>query len=892
MKKLCLIDGSAFIFRAFHALPPLSNAQGVPVNAVYGFVKSIMAIQEQNIDYLGVIFDSSRLSFRQDMYPEYKAHRPPTPEELIPQFALIREATAMLNIEAFEQEGFEADDIIASYATLCKQQGIALEIMSSDKDLMQLIDDDANIYMYDPLKKKEIRSAEVLEKFYVLPSQVIEVQALIGDTADNVPGVRGVGPKTAGELINTYGTLEGIYANIDNITKKVLKERLIEHKDKAFLSKQLVTLKTDMVLEKNIDTFKLKAPIPEVLCEFLQRMSFNSLASKIANKKNILLQEINSGETYHSPTLTKEIIIPKEANICHVANIGELNNILPNLQKNTNIIFSYIKHNDTLLDIEILEVLENNIFTLQVSKTQGDDLFAESNKALLYSDVKCFVQQIFTFLHIKKICYNLKDFLQFFNINYVESFDDTMLMAYLIDGVSISTNLKESLQFYCEKQYLNYDFDNKVYYTDIIYNLHHIYQKQLVLQKCSYLYESVDKPLIFTLIKMQENGVLVSKDELKKLSQEFLVVAKDTEEKIFSIAGENFNLSSPKQIGEILFTKLQIKGKKNKSGSWKTGASFLEELAEEGIEIAKLLLTHRQVTKLVNTYTEPLGNKINSTTGRIHSTFLQCHVTTGRLSSIEPNLQNIPVRTKEGKRIRNAFIAKDGYSLLSLDYSQIELRILAVIASVKNLEEAFLQNADIHKATASKIFNIPLIDVTQEQRSKAKGINFGIIYGQTMYGLASALNIDKDLASIYIQEYFIKYPEIKTYMEQTINVAQEDGYVKTLWGRKCIIKDIDSSNFTLRNFAQRSAINARIQGTGADIIRKALNMSMDFIVSNNYDAKIILQIHDEILVEVKDEIAQDLSAKLTNIMESVCNNLDVMIPLKVDSNISKHWLKN
>lgn len=894
MPKICLIDGSGFIFRAFHALPPLNTKNGTPVNAVYGFAKSIMALQEnRDIEYIAVIFDASRFTFRQEIYKEYKAQRPPAPEDLIPQFPLIRQMTEALNIASIEMDGFEADDLIATYTKMASEKGIEVEIVSSDKDLMQLVDDSKNIHMYDAFKRKIINEQEVMDKFSVHPSKVIDIQALMGDSADNVPGVKGVGPKGAADLINQFGNIDGIYNNIESITKKALKENLIRDKELAYISKELVTLKQDVPVTCGLDHLKTREPDPKKLCDFLQVLSFDSLAVKIANKYKIELSECIS----NSPLSIHKAIDNNQSKATQTAhktieNIEQLTNATKTLIENYEIVLlhNYNKQNKlvSIYDIKLDTVYSIN---LQQTETQHNLFEEESSQNTNSLSEKEFFEAIKDILEneaILKIGYNLKKLMHIassYNVS-IKSYDDIEQMAYIVDGVNsenekIVSLLKNSL--FIEK----FSEDIEVP-ANFLIDLYYVYRTKIIEGKLKYLYEVFDKPLLNVLFQMEKSGVKVDANILKTLSSEFEVEIKNIEKDIFELSGVEFNIGSPKQLGEILFEKMGIKGKKNKSGSWKTDVSVLEALAEEGIEIANKILKWRQLSKLKNTYTDKLPEKIDPITGRIHTTYLASATTTARLSSINPNLQNIPIRSSEGKNIRKAFVSKSGYKIISLDYSQIELRILASIGNVTSLKKAFEMGEDIHKTTASEMFEVPLNEVNSDLRRQAKAINFGIIYGQTAYGLSNSLGIYKEKAKEYIESYFTRYPEIKAYMDESISFAKKNGFVKTAFNRKCFMEGINSSNANMRNFAERVAINARIQGTGADVMRKALIDVNKFLIKNNIDASILLQIHDEMVIEAKESIAEELALQIQQIMENCCN---IGIKLVVDYGISDNWFE-
>ncbi len=895
MSKICLIDGSGFIFRAFHALPPLHTKDGTPVNAVYGFAKSIMALQEKrDIEYITVIFDASRVTFRQSLYKEYKAQRPPAPEDLIPQFPLIRQLTEALNIPSIEIDGFEADDLIATYTKIAVEQGIEVEIISSDKDLMQLVDDTKNVHMYDSFKRKIINEQGVFDKFSVHPSKVIDVQALMGDSADNVPGVKGIGSKGAADLINQFGTIDGIYENIDHITKKALKENLIRDKELAYISKKLVTLKNDVPIQIELNELKTRKTNLKKLCDFLQSLSFDSLAVKICNKHSIEFSQ-NSNDPFFIHKNIEDNFSSKIKSTSneYIEDINKLSDAIKNLENNYQLVIlhHYDKQNRLIsiynvdldanyyIHLKEKEEIQQNLFDNNISTNKQ-----EITEEILFNNLKNILENE----AISIIGYNIKQLMHIaskYEIS-VKSYEDIEQMAYIVDGVNsdnqkISFLVKNTL--FIEK-YLE---DSEIP-PSILLDLYYIYRKKIINYQVKYLYEIFDKPLLNILFNMEKIGVKVDGGILKTLSNEFEIEIKNIEKNIFDLSKQEFNIGSPKQLGEILFEKMGIKGKKNKSGSWKTDISVLEDLAENGHEIANLILKWRQLSKLKNTYTDRLPEKIDPSTQRIHTTYLPCATSTARLSSIDPNLQNIPIRSSEGKNIRKAFVSKVGYKIISLDYSQIELRILASIGNVKSLLQAFEQKEDIHKITASEVFGVPINEVNFSLRRQAKAINFGIIYGQTVYGLSASLGISREKAKEYIESYFAKYPEIRQYMDNSIEFARKHGFVKTAFNRRCYMDGINSSNGNIRNFAERVAINARIQGTGADIMRKALVDVSKFLLKNNVDASILLQIHDEIIIEAKEDIAEELSLQMQKIMENCC---DIGIRLDIDYAISDNWFE-
>lgn len=895
MKKICLIDGYGFIFRAFYAIKNSLTFNNMPVNAVFGFTKSLMALQEEkNVEYIAVIFDSAGKTFRNDLYNAYKANRPTIPEDLISQFPLVREVTKALNITSVELCGFEADDLIATYTKLAIQEGLAVEIISSDKDLMQLIDDEKNVYMFDALKKQKITSTEVFTKFGVKPQQIIEFQALVGDSVDNIPGIKGIGIKTAAELLNTFGSLDNIFNNVDKITKLALKDKILQGKDSAYLSLKLVTLKNDVPLTIPIANLKKQPPDATTLYKFLTSLAFNSLAVKIANKAGLSVIDIAKQHQASTPCVTPEStteivnnnpVLPKE-NVKNIDIIDSdsLTKTLATFSSNYYLPILYTLNHKTITNISLYDTKHHINYNIQITNSQAEDLFNSKNNVITLHSLLEVLKPLLENSAIKKIFFNLKPLLHAIAPYHIQfqSCEDIMLMDYIVYGPNLNKN---PLGAIIAKLYLcNLAIEDITPHW--LLQLYNFYNSELVLKQGKYLYEYFDKPLLFVLYAMELQGITLNSQILKELSIEFQNSLTKLEHKIFALA-EPFNISSPKQIGEILFEKLKLKGTKNRLGSWKTDASALEKISSEH-KIVNFILEWRQISKLKNTYSDKLPEKINPQTGTLHTTFLQASTSTGRLSSIEPNLQNIPIKSIAGKKIRQALVAKKGYKIISLDYSQIELRLLANIGQVPKLITAFKQGEDIHNKTAMEVFKVSKEEITPEHRRQAKTINFGIIYGQTPYGLANQLNISPESAKEYITAYFQQYPEIKLYMDKAIQEARTNGYVLTNFHRRCFINDINSKNHQLRLFAERAAINAKLQGTAADIIKKAMINMFNYIQSHKYDAHLLLQIHDEVVVEVQEKQAKQLAQKLQNIMEKSTN---IGIPIVVDYNIANNWLE-
>ncbi|MGV3278783.1 DNA polymerase I [Rickettsiales bacterium LUAb2] len=918
-KKLALIDGSGFIFRAFHALPSLTKRDGTEVNAVYGFTKMVMSLIEGlKVDYVAVIFDAARETFRNEIYKEYKANRPPAPPELIPQFALIREAVRALNLVCIEKQGFEADDLIATYANLAKNANIETMIVSSDKDLMQLVED-PYIYMYDSMKKKYIKKAEVIEKFGVEPNKLIYAQALIGDSVDNVPGIKGLGPKTAASLINQFGDLDGIFANLAIIDKPSVKSKLAEGKESAFVSLDLVTLKTDVPIDIPIEELVLQEINPYLLYGFLEEQEFKSLAINIAQKYKIDLSSVAKAKAENNSLFQQQVVSDQslakqeqrvitsnqQEKINHkycyklINNLDNLNDMLKELSNAVNVYFHF---NSTAISL----MADNNCVYLipLANKSLVTDFFQEEHNELKTNitnkDLSDSIASIFSDKSINKVAYNLKKAryaLNAIGVNNIDSGNDLEVMNYVVNGVNDNNLLNNLVNkvLLCDQQDIEAELSLQIQHKELrdlfqetlcIKQIYQILTPKIVFDKVKHIYEQIDKPLIEVLYQMEQAGVLVSPEVLLELGKDIDVEINKLEQEIYKLAGEEFNIASPKQIGELLFVKLGIKGKKNKSGSWKTEVNFLEELDNQGVEIAGLIINWRKFSKLKNTYIEVLPKHINLQTGRIHTSFLQSSTSTGRLSSLDPNLQNIPIKSESGKQIRSAFIAKSGYKIISLDYSQIELRLLADIANINSLIMAFKNGEDIHNITAKEIFNLDG-EVSSEYRRKAKTINFGIIYGISEFGLARRLQLSREESKRYINTYFERYPEILQYMEKAKQEAREYKYVLTSFGRKCHIDGINSSNHAAKSFAERAAINAKLQGSAADIIRIAMIESYKYLINSQVDAKLILQIHDELLIEVKEDLAEQVAKDICEIMQNVCR---LKVPLEVNYSIGNNWL--
>jgi len=863
---IAIIDGYGFLFRAYHSLPSLTRTDGTPVGAIYGFTSMLMKmVNDFDSSHLVVVLDSGVKSFRHNIYPEYKAHRPPAPEDLLPQFPLVREAVTALGISCKELECFEADDVIATIASKAKEEGFKVTIISSDKDLMQLIDDNQDISMFDPLKERTITEKEVIEKFGVEPTKLLDLLSLVGDTSDNVPGVPSIGPKTAAELLNNFGTLEKIFENTHFIKQQKRREALENNKDAAFLSKRLITLDHNAPIEFDFDEFTKKDPEADELRLFLEHQGFKTLLAraKLAPKPKTHTQ------------------IEAVTNI--IKNYSELE---PKLQM-------WLK--EPKLSISLEKNNLSNIIGIAIATSENNASYILINDAITLAHIKPILEAPF----ILKIIYDVKQFAYDLKFDNLDNFiaDDIQLLSYITETGKIENTLSALIFNHIGDGEIAGELAGENYNQSIfidkvasiaakkaayLIRLHEYYMELLQKYNVNTLYQKIERPLSKVLFAMEKEGIRIDINALNKLSDDFTEKIKQYEQKIFQEAGQEFNIGSPKQLSDVLFNSMGlVPESKNKQNS--TNAEILEELAAKGYIIAEYILKWRHYSKLKNTYTEALP-KFADMNARVHTTFLMAATSTGRLSSNNPNLQNIPIRSAEGALIRNAFIAKDGYSIIAADYSQIELRILASIANVAKLKEAFKNNQDIHKITASEMFDVAPDQVDAELRRKAKTINFGIIYGISAFGLAERLNISRGEAKKYIELYFARYPEIKQYMDDKIAFARLHGYVETIFGRRCYIKNINSSNINLRNFSERAAINAPIQGSQADIIKKAMNVIYDQITS--FDAKMILQIHDELLFEVIDNQVENLSTLIRDKMENVMN-FDV--PLTVNIEIGNSW---
>ena len=908
-----LIDGSGYIFRAYYALPPLSRkSDGLPTGAVSGFCSMLFKLLEESRSddsvhkptHFAVIFDSARKNFRNEIYSEYKANRTEAPEDLIPQFEYIRKSVKAFNLPSIELINYEADDLIATYAKKIIKTGAKVTIISSDKDLMQLVSD--NIRLYDPMKSKVLGEKEVFEKFGVKPHQVIDVQSLAGDSSDNIPGVPGIGIKTASELINKYKTLDSLLENAEEIPQKKRRETLLLNKDNALLSRKLVTLKDDVPVKDDLNSFILQDVQKDKLYNFLREMEFNKLLSRAIS--------------FYGETVNKKIETNKSEIKLSKISVKDYESIT-----NEKVLDKWIK---TLTEQKVISVdtetsslnpLDANLvglsFSYAANKACYIPLAHKNFKGLKKDIVLKKIKPLLENTNIKKVGQNIKFDLSILKQSNIEinSIEDTMLLSYTLDAGINRHNLDTLSEIHLNHKTISYkelvgsgknklnfsdiELDKATEYAgedaDVTLRLYNRLKERIDQEKLNEVYENFEKPMIKLLSKLELNGIKVDDVYLKKLSKKFELKLNKIEKEIYKISGKEFNIASPKQLGEIIYNELKItKLKKTKKGSLATSANILEDLALSGHKFPKLVLEWRQISKLKNTYSDALQDHINTKTKRVHTSFLLGATNTGRLASSDPNLQNIPIKTEEGKEIRKAFIAEENNILISADYNQIEMRILADMADVKELKKAFKNNEDIHNLTASQVFNIPINKVNDDLRRKAKTINFGIIYGITQYGLAKQISVSNQEALDFINAYFKKFPEIKDYMRSTINTCRKQGYVSNIFGRRIHLRGINDKNFSVRSFQERAAINAPIQGSAADIIRLAM-IKMDQLFESNkkLQIKMLLQIHDELIFECLKKDEENVKKIIKEVMMSISRSEHHIfsIPLEVNVNSGYNW---
>jgi DNA polymerase-1 len=961
---LYLIDASGYIFRAYHALPPLTRkSDGLPVGAVQGFCNMLYKLlQQMSADdkptHIAAIFDKSSKSFRNDIYPDYKAHRPPAPEDLIPQFGLIRQATQAFNVACIEQENYEADDLIATYATQAAAAGATVRIVSSDKDLMQLVTD--QVMLLDTMKDKAIGRAEVIEKFGVPPEKVVEVQALAGDSVDNIPGVPGIGVKTGAQLIEEYGDLETLLARAGEIKQPKRREKLIEFADQARLSKQLVILKTDVKVDHPIEEFGVIEPEAKALIGFLKALDFNTLIRRVsgdfeANAADIEPIDVTFSGWPPEGADVDELGVPVSSDGGDTAPAdapdpetgGNAASVtadrMRNLPPPDHAAYERVTTRDRL-DAWITMIRQAGLVAVDTETTSLDNMQAklcgisfsvEPGKAcyiptghrasdgldfgggdleqLPEAEVIGALKEVLEHPGILKIGQNLKyDLTVFQRLGIdVAPIDDTMLLSYALDSGVNGHGMDELADVHLGlkpikfkdvagtgKSQVTFDLvplDQATSYAaedaDITLRLWHVLKPRLASEHRATVYETLERPLVPVLAAMEREGILVDRTVLARLSGEFSKGADALESQVHELAGETFNLGSPKQIGEILFGKLGLQGgRKTATGAWSTDSQVMEDLAADGVELARKLLDWRQLTKLRSTYTDALTGHINPETGRVHTSYSLASTSTGRLSSTDPNLQNIPVRTAEGRQIRTAFVAAPGHKLVSADYSQIELRVLAHIAGIDQLKKAFADGLDIHAMTASEMFDTPVEGMDPSIRRKAKAINFGIIYGISAFGLANQLAIPREEAGRYIKTYFERFPGIKDYMEHTKAFCRANGYVETVFGRRMHFPRIKSPNASERAFQERASINAPIQGSAADIIRRAMIRMPQALADAGLKARMLLQVHDELIFEVPDAEADATIKVASEVMVAApLPAVSFSVPIQVDARAADNW---
>ena len=873
--------------------------------------------EEKGITHLLVVFDASGKTFRNDIYPEYKANRSEAPEDLIPQFPVIRKATSAFNIPFVELLGYEADDLIASYAEEAQKHNMKVTIVSSDKDLMQLVSD--NVSMLDTMKGRVFKKEDVFDKFGVYPEKVIDVQSLAGDSVDNIPGIPGIGIKTAALLINEYGDLDGLFENSEKIKQKKRRENIIEFENQAYISKKLVTLKNDVPLPIPIKETKLKEVDAEKLISFLKEMEFKTLTEKKSKQLNIDSDNIKASDQVEK--FEKKIIdSPKEIEEINSEFDRDNYQIIQSLDELTQWKMKAENIGYVAFDTETnsLNAVEADMVGFSLCTSENDACYVpllhkENDKQIDFDQAIDILKSILEDNGIKKILHNMKFdalVLDKYNIN-IKNYDDTMLMSYSIGSGGIRHKLDTLIKYYFDhdaisfKDLIGSGKDKKTFQelsikeagkyaaedADMTLRLWKRFKSFMVKDKQVKIYEIIEKPLAQVIMNMEKHGISIDVNKLNELSVKFEEKLKNLEKSCYKLIGEEINLGSPKQVGEILFDKLALPGgKKTSTGSWSTNAEVLENLANEGYDFPKILLEWRALSKLKTTYTDTLPTYLNIKTNRIHSSFAMATTSTGRLASSDPNLQNIPIRSDDGRMIRKAFIPEKGNVLISSDYSQIELRLIAHIADEKNLINAFLDEIDIHSSTASEVFNIPLNDMTPDIRRNAKAINFGIIYGISAFGLAKQLNISRTEASEFIKAYFKKYPSIRGYMDETKKFANDNGFVKTLLGRKCLVEEINSKNAATRSFMERAAINAPIQGSAADIIKRAMIILGNHKKLAKLETKMLLQVHDELIFETKKENCEESMRIIKKEMESA--NLPILnlnVPLIADTNFGNNW---
>jgi DNA polymerase-1 len=951
-KHLYLVDGSGYIFRAFFAIQrggkPMTRADGTPTGAVFGFTNMLLrlidkALADKDVDYLAVIFDAAEKTFRNEIYPEYKAHRPDAPEELVPQFPMVREATRAMGLPSIEMEQYEADDLIASYAMAASKAGIAVTVVSSDKDLMQLVGasaDGVKIEMYDPMKDKPIGPAEVMEKFGVGPEKVIEVQALAGDSVDNVPGVPGIGVKTAAELINAYGDLETLLARAGEIRQPKRRETLIANADKARISKRLVTLKTDIPLPLPIDAMALKRPDPATLGPFLAANGFKSIMARLGIDGGAQPELTDQRTTKDAPELSASAEVAAQAKhplpspattaidrsayaliqdevvlaewIAHAKERGlvafDTETTSLDAVRAELVGFSLALGPNAACYVPVAHVAGGMQGTLALEQPKADGTIKQIPRARALELMKPLLEDD----SVLKIGHNIKydaQVLAQYGVA-IAPVDDTMLMSFVLDAGKNGHGMDELSERFLQHKTIAYEEvcgsgksqigfaevplerarDYAAEDADVTWRFHATFKPRLIGERLVTVYETIERPLVPIIAGMERAGITVDPAALKSLSEDFAARMTEHEAEAHKLAGGAFNIGSPKQLGDILFEKLQLPGgRRGKTGAYGTDSSVLEGLAAAH-PLPKKVLEWRQLQKLKSTYADALLQQINPATKRVHTSFSMTGAQTGRLASTDPNLQNIPVRTEEGRKIRRAFVAAKGTKLISLDYSQIELRLLAHVADMEVLKKAFRDGLDIHAMTASQVFGVPIENMDPNIRRRAKTINFGIIYGISSFGLANQLGISKQEAGAYIEAYFQRYPGIRDYMERTKDFAKRNGFVATPFGRRIHITGFASQQPGMRGFAERQSINAPLQGGAADIIKRAMIRIPEALERKKLKARMLLQVHDELVFEAPEAEVEAAIATLKPVMEkSALPAVSLSVPLVVDAGVGSNW---
>ncbi|MDD3288932.1 MAG: DNA polymerase I [Alphaproteobacteria bacterium] len=923
-RTLYLIDGSGFIFRAFFGLPDMTAADGTHVNAVYGFCNMLQKLlNDLKAHHIAVIFDAARKTFRNDIYPEYKAHRPDVPPELIPQFSLIREATRAYGIPAIEAENYEADDIIAAYARIAHDAGYNVCIVSSDKDLMQLIR--PGVELYDSMKSISIKEAQVLEKFGVPPEKVIDVQALAGDSTDNVPGVPGIGIKTAAQLINEYGDLETLLARASEIKQPKRREVLIQNADMARISKRLVTLDDHAPTPLPIEELHPRNYKQEDLVAFLEKMGFRSILARLKQPTPTAPQP-HENKKELPPPANRTDLVPESVSYELIQEAAQLRPWIKQAKEQGYIALdtettSLVPSTTKLVGVSLATAPGKACYIpighIDPNDTGTDGCFsftaAQAPKQMNASAMAAELRDLLADESVIKIAHNLKFDLQVLEQHGLNilSYDDTMLLSYALEAGLHGHGLDELAMMHFQHKMISFtevtgSGKSKITFdrvpleqatnyaaedADFTLRLWLLLKPRIAQQNLSRIYERIEKPLIPVVASMERNGIEIDPAVLKEQSNALTLRLKDLEKEIHKLAGHEFNVGSPKQLGDVLFGELGLPGSsKGKNGAYSTGHDILEPLAEMGNEIVTKVLDWRAIAKLKSTYTDALPEQIDAKTGRIHTSFSLVGAATGRLSSTDPNLQNIPIRTPDGRAIRKAFIAPEGYKLLSVDYSQIELRLAAEIAGIKALIQAFHDKEDIHALTASQVFGIPLKEMTSEKRRQAKAINFGIIYGISGFGLAKQIGCSPKEANEFIRQYLDRFHELRDWIEDTRNFAREHGYVETLFGRRVHITGMRDKSANMRNFAERQATNAPLQGTAADIMKRAMIRMPHALCEENLNAKLLLQVHDELVFEVPIPEIDATSKLVRKIMqEAPLPSIKMQVPLIAEAGHADNW---